>query len=150
MKFTKDQEDIINQACGILSDSFRRESFSAHSSDVVKKYCQLKIAHLEHEVFSALYLDNQHRLITFSNIFRGTIDGANVYPREVAKEALAVNAAAVIFTHNHPSGVAEPSGADVDITVLLRDALKLLDIRVLDHIVVSACETVSLVERGLI
>ena len=97
-----------------------------------------------------LFLDNQHRLITFSEMFRGTISSATVYPREVAKEALLVNAAAVIFTHNHPSGMSEPSGADLSITKHLCDAMKLLDIRVIDHIVVGADDAVSFAERGLL
>lgn len=89
-------------------------------------------------------------MITFEELFRGTIDGASVYPREVVKQALAHNAAAVIFAHNHPSGIAEPSQADRHITQRLKSALDLVDIRVLDHIVVGDAETVSLAEQGLI
>lgn len=103
-----------------------------------------------HEMFCCLHLDNRHRLIAFEELFRGTIDGASVHPREVVKHALARNAAAVILAHNHPSGVAEPSQADELITVRLRDALALVDIRVLDHLIVGDGCCVSFAERGLI
>ncbi|HET7675007.1 MAG TPA: DNA repair protein RadC [Gammaproteobacteria bacterium] len=105
---------------------------------------------LDHEVFACLFLDTRNRVISFEELFRGTLDGASVHPREVVKCALGHNAAAVIFAHNHPSGVAEPSGADERITRRLRDALALVEIRVLDHIIVGDGETVSFAERGLI
>ena len=101
------------------------------------------------EVFSCLYLDNRHRVIQFEELFRGTINGASVHPREVVKNALVHNAAAVIFAHNHPSGVAEPSEADRHITKQLSEALSLIDVRVLDHVVVGDGVTVSFAERGL-
>ena len=104
----------------------------------------------EREVFSCLFLDNRHRLICFDEVFLGTVDGASVHPREVVKLALARNAAAVILAHNHPSGVAEPSQADELITARLRDALALVDIRVLDHLVVGGTTVTSFVERGLL
>jgi DNA repair protein RadC len=103
-----------------------------------------------YEVFCVLHLDNRHRLIAFEELFRGTIDGASVHPREVVKQALARNAAAVILAHNHPSGVAEPSQADELITYRLRDALGLVDIRVLDHLIVGDNRCVSFAERGLL
>ena len=103
-----------------------------------------------YEVFCCLHLDNRHRLIAFDELFRGTIDGASVHPREVVRQALARNAAAVILAHNHPSGVAEPSQADELITQRLRDALGLVDIRVLDHLIVGDTRCVSFAERGLI
>src|SRR5450755_2912974 len=103
-----------------------------------------------YEVFCCLYLDNRHRLISFDELFRGTIDGASVHPREVVKQALSRNAAAVILAHNHPSGVAEPSQADELITRRLREALALVDIRVLDHLIVAGSETLSFAERGLL
>jgi DNA repair protein RadC len=103
-----------------------------------------------YEVFCCLYLDTRHRLIAFEEMFRGTLDGASVHPREVLRQALAHNAAAVILAHNHPSGVAEPSRADELITLRLRDALSLVDIRVLDHLIVAGPDTVSLAERGLL
>lgn len=104
----------------------------------------------EREIFSVLYLDNRHRVICMDEIFGGTIDGASVHPREVVKLALARNAAAVILAHNHPSGVAEPSQADELITARLRDALALVDIRTLDHMIVGAGQVVSLAERGML
>ena len=103
-----------------------------------------------YEVFCCLFLDNRHRLIAFDELFRGTIDGASVHPREVVRQALYRNAAAVILAHNHPSGVAEPSQADELITLRLRDALALVDIRVLDHLIVGDNRCVSLAERGVI
>lgn len=109
-----------------------------------------RLRHLRHEVFACLFLDSQHRLIAFREMFRGTIDGASVYPREVVAECLAHNAAAVIFAHNHPSGVAEPSLADRQITRRLVDALALVDVRVLDHVVVGDGDPVSFAERGLL
>lgn len=108
------------------------------------------IRDLEHEVFCCLYLDNRHRLLHFAELFRGTIDGASVHPREVVKRALAHNAAAVILAHNHPSGVAEPSQADELITLRLKDALAFVDIRVIDHVIVAGAKVVSLAERGVL
>lgn len=102
------------------------------------------------EVFGALFLDNRHRVISFEILFRGTIDHTTVYPREVVKRALVLNAAAVILAHNHPSGVPEPSDADRLITRRIRDALELIDVRLLDHIVVGNVDTVSLASRGTI
>ena len=105
---------------------------------------------LGHELFCCLFLDNRHRVLRFDEMFRGTIDGTSVYPREVVKEALAVNAAAVILAHNHPSGVAEPSQADERITRRLKSALELVDIRLLDHLIVGHGRATSLAARGLL
>lgn len=113
-----------------------------------RRFLLARLRDYPHEVFACLFLDNRHRVIEFAEMFRGTIDGTSVHPREVVKQALALNAAAVIFAHNHPSGVAEPSPADHHLTHRLRDALALVDIRVLDHIVVGDGYTVSLAERG--
>jgi DNA repair protein RadC len=110
----------------------------------------LKLSHLEHEVFSAIFLDNRHRILTYEEMFRGTIDGASVHPREVVKRAIQLNAAAVIFAHNHPSGIAEPSKADEAITKRLANALKLIDVRVLDHLIIAGADVVSFAERGLL
>ena len=115
-----------------------------------RDYLRLQLAPRDHEVFAILFLDNRHRVIEFVPLFRGTIDGASVHPREVVKEALSRNAAAVILAHNHPSGVAEPSQADELITNRLRDALALVDVRVLDHFVVTGDAIVSFAERGLL
>ncbi len=109
-----------------------------------------KLRDLEHEVFCCLYLDKRHRLIEFQELFRGTIDGASVHPREIVKLALQRNSAAVIVAHNHPSGVAEPSQADELITQRIKEALALVDIRLLDHIIVGDGVSVSLAERGLL
>jgi len=108
------------------------------------------LRHLPHERFCCLFLDNRHRVLRFDELFRGTIDGTSVYPREVVKEALAVNAAAVILAHNHPSGVAEPSQADERITRRLKSALELVDIRLLDHLIIGAAGATSRASRGLL
>jgi len=112
-------------------------------------YLRARLRDYEYEVFACLMLDNRNRVIAFRELFRGTIDGASVYPREVVKQALADNAAAVILAHNHPSGVCEPSQADIRITETLRAALALVDIRVLDHVIVGD-EVTCLSERGLV
>ncbi|MGB5512485.1 MAG: DNA repair protein RadC [Woeseiaceae bacterium] len=113
-------------------------------------FLKSRLRHLDHELFCCLFLDNRHRVIRFEALFRGTIDGTSVYPREVVKEALAVNAAAVILAHNHPSGVAEPSQADEQITRRLQAALQLVDIRLLDHLIIGEGRATSLAGRGLI
>ncbi|MEE9351839.1 MAG: DNA repair protein RadC [Thiotrichaceae bacterium] len=119
------------------------------SASKVKDYLKSKLRDYQHEVFACLFLDNRHRIIKYEEMFTGTIDGASVYPREVVKRALAHNAAALILAHNHPSGVAEPSESDKRITQRLKDALGLVDVRVLDHFVVGD-EVVSFAERGLL
>ncbi len=113
-------------------------------------FLKARLCHLGHELFCCLFLDNRHRVLRFDEMFRGTIDGTSVYPREVIKEALAVNAAAVILAHNHPSGVAEPSAADERITRRLKSALELVDIRLLDHLVIGDGRATSLASRGLL
>lgn len=115
-----------------------------------ESFLKARMQHLDHELFCCLYLDNRHRVLRFDELFRGTIDGTSVYPREVVKEALGVNAAAVILAHNHPSGVAEPSHADERITRRLKSALELVDIRLLDHLIVGDGATTSLASRGLL
>ena len=114
-----------------------------------RQYLQALLRDHEHEIFACLMLDNRNRVIAFREMFRGTIDGASVYPREVVKQALADNAAAVILAHNHPSGVCEPSQADIRITERLRKALALVDIRVLDHVIVGD-DITCLAEQGLL
>lgn len=115
-----------------------------------REFLRVRLRDLPHEVFCCLFLDNRHRVIMFEELFRGTLDGASVHPREVVKRALAHNAAAVILAHNHPSGVAEPSQADELITRRLKEALGLIDIRVLDHLVVGDGHCTSFAERGLL
>lgn len=115
-----------------------------------RDYVRMQLRDLHHEVFCCLFLDNRHRVIGFEELFRGTIDGATVHPREVVKRALARNAAAVILAHNHPSGVAEPSQADEFITRRLKESLALVDISVLDHLIVGDGHCESLAEKGLL
>ncbi len=120
------------------------------SPGAVRDVLKLKLAGLPHEVFVCIYLDAQHRVISIEELFRGTLTQTSVYPREVVKAALRANAAAVIFAHNHPSGVAEPSHADQVLTQSLRQALALVDVKALDHFIVAGTKTLSFAERGLI
>jgi len=117
---------------------------------LVRNYLSAQLRHQPREVFAVLFLDNQNRLIAYDELFYGTIDGAAVYPREVVKKALSHNANSVILAHNHPSGIAEPSQADQRITQRLQDALGLVDIRVVDHMIVGNSEVISFAERGLL
>jgi DNA repair protein RadC len=116
----------------------------------VKDFVSLHLARLPHEVFAVLFLDAQHRLLRLEEMFHGTLSQTSVYPREVARRALELNAAAVILAHNHPSGVAEPSRADETLTTALVATLKLVDVRVLDHLVIAQGAVVSFAERGLL
>jgi DNA repair protein RadC len=142
-------EEILDAARTILADRVRRGR-TLTSPRHTREFLRLELAPLGHEVFAILFLDNRHRVIEFVPLFRGTVDGASVHPREVVKEALARNAAAVILAHNHPSGIAEPSAADELITQRVREALALIDVRVLDHVVVTGDAIVSFAERGLL
>jgi DNA repair protein RadC len=120
------------------------------SPRATREYLVVRLAPLEHEVFCCIFLDNRHRVIAFEELFRGTVDGTSVHPREVIKRTLAHNAAAVILAHNHPSGVAEPSQADELITLRLKDGLAQIDVRLLDHLIVGGATIVSLAERGVL
>jgi DNA repair protein RadC len=140
---------VIELARRALKEDVRRQHL-LDSPPKVRDYLQLRIGRLPHEVFAALFLDAQNRLIDDEELFRGTLTQTSVYPREVVKRALARNAAAVIFAHNHPSGLAEPSRADELLTRTLRDALALVDVRVLDHVIVAGASSVSFAERGLL
>lgn len=131
-----------------LDAQLRRGSALENPAHTIR-YLSARLRHRPQEVFAALFLDNRHRVIAYEELFSGTIDGASVHPREVVRRALTHNAAALIFAHNHPSGVAEPSAADVAITRRLKEALALIDVRVLDHIVIGDA-AVSLAERGQI
>jgi DNA repair protein RadC len=142
-------DEVLDAARAILAHRVRRGAAISNPRPT-RDYLRLHLAPHEHEVFAILFLDNRHRVIEFVPLFRGTVDGASVYPREVVKEALRRNAAAVILAHNHPSGVAEPSQADELITVRIRDALALVDVRVLDHLVITGDDIVSFAERGLL
>lgn len=140
---------VLELARRHLAEGLTRETVFTNPQ-AVRDFLQTQLSRRSHEVFMALFLDTRHRLIVAEELFNGTIDGASVYPREVVKRALAVNASAVIFAHNHPSGVAEPSGDDCRITERLKKALEMIDVRVLDHIVVGIGESTSMAERGLI
>ncbi|RLA61248.1 MAG: DNA repair protein RadC [Epsilonproteobacteria bacterium] len=144
------EEIVLRQARLILAKRLKQHDFKASDGNLVKEYLMLNIVEKEREVFGCLFLNNQHRLIKDEILFRGTIDGASVYPREVVKDALMCNAAAVIFYHNHPSGLDEPSQADKHITERLKKALATVDIRALDHFIVAGMETYSFAEHGLI
>lgn len=144
-KFVQLQATMELARRALLETSQRSDALT--SATASKRFLQAKLQGYRYEVFACLWLDNQHRVIRFEELFRGTIDGASVYPREVVQAALRENAAAVIFAHNHPSGVAEPSEADRQITSRLQKALSLVEIRVLDHVVVGQGEVVSFAER---
>jgi len=144
-----EKQSLVALALGVLKQRHRAGRVLS-SPEQTQAFLRLKLIDRKHEVFGALFLDNRHRVIEVAEMFQGTIDGASVHPRVVVQRALEVNAAAIVFFHNHPSGVAEPSHADEAITGRLRDALALVDVRVLDHFVVAAGESVSFAERGLI
>ena len=142
-------DQILDAARQVIDQKMQRGA-AFTSPLLVKEYLVTKLSGFEHEVFAVLFLDSQHRLIEYVEMFRGTIDSASVYPREVIKEALKLNAAAVIISHNHPSGNPEPSTADKALTVRLKEALALVDVRTLDHIIVAGADTTSFAERGLL
>jgi DNA repair protein RadC len=139
---------VIEMSRRFLQEKLKRGD-AMTSPDIVEHYLQTRLRNYPYEVFACLFMDNRHRVIEYEELFRGTIDAASVYPREVVRRALDHNAAAVIFAHNHPSGVAEPSQADEKITHRLKDALDLIDVRVLDHFVIGD-QVVSFVKRGLL
>ena len=144
--------DVDGQYRPALADevlSHARRGATMSSPQAVKDHLRLEIGTLEHEVFCVLFLDAQHRIIALKQMFRGTVTQTSVYPREVVKEALSLNAAAVILAHNHPSGAVEPSRADEYLTQTLKAALALVDVRVLDHLVVAGADVCSFGERGL-
>jgi DNA repair protein RadC len=143
---------VIHQALQLLDSYLKWPGKLLGSPDAVKQYLRLMLQESEHEVFVVLFLDAKNRLIETEEMFRGTLTStsASVYPREVLKAALKHNAASVIFSHNHPSGLADPSQADLLITRTLKEALALVDIRVLDHIIVARSETHSFAEHGQI
>lgn len=144
-----EQASIIDLALAILSSRHRPGQVLTSPTETTR-FLTLKFAGYKNEVFCAIFLDNRHRVLSFEELFVGTIDGAAVYPRVVVQRAMEINAAAVIFAHNHPSGIAEPSQADQSITRRLKEALSLVDVRVLDHIVVGNEGTTSFTERGFL
>ncbi|EAQ9982962.1 DNA repair protein RadC [Salmonella enterica] len=141
-------QQTIREALTLLERQLREPGAAFTSTQAARDWLRLRMAGLEREEFMVLYLDNQHRLIAHETLFQGTINHTQVHPREVVKAALKHNAAAVIVTHCHPSGLAEPGQADRQITERLRQALNLVDIRLLDHLVVGGMEIVSFAERG--
>ena len=138
---------VLEMARRHLAERLRRDS-ALESPQAVRDYLKARLRHEPHEVFACLFLDAKHRVLAFEVLFHGSIDGASVYPRQVVKRALAHNAAALILTHNHPSGVAEPSQADRLLTRRLKEALELVDVRVLDHFIVGDGEPLSMAEYG--
>lgn len=149
--FSVREKQIVDEALSIMLSRMKNnghESFNA--SNQVKQFAVLKLAGREEEIFAGMLLDAQLRLIEYIEFFRGTIDGCAVYPRVVVKACLEHNAANIIFLHNHPSGLAEPSSADIHITKSLKDVLSVIDVRVIDHLVVGADQPVSFAERCLL
>lgn len=146
-----DRDDrIIQEALEILDRRLFTREPSLKSPDAVGSYLKLKLAAEEHEVFAAVFLDAQLQPLAFEVLFTGTVDGATVYPRQLVKRAMKHNAAAVVISHNHPSGCSNPSSADLQLTRRIREALKLVDVRLVDHIVIGKGKPVSLAEEGLI
>ena len=141
-------QQTVREALTLLACQLREPGASFTSSSSVRDWLRLQIASLEREEFTALFLDNQHRLIAHETLFTGTINHTQVHPREVVKAGLKHNCAAVIVAHCHPSGLAEPSKADRQVTTRIQQALELVDIRLLDHLVVGGMEIVSFSERG--
>ncbi len=141
-------EQIIEAAAALLEDKMHRGQ-AFYDPDTAKRFLSMKLGHLSSERFAVLFLDNKHRLISFEIMFRGSVSTASVYPREIVRRCLELNAAAVILAHNHPSGCAGPSHGDIDITNTLVDALALIDVQVLDHAVVGGNDVVMFSEAGL-
>lgn len=143
------EKQIINAAKSIIRNQYSQKRVTIDAPGKSKQAASIFLSSYEHEVFACIFLNNKHEVLSIEEMFRGTIDNASVHPREVLKRCLEVNAAAVIFAHNHPSGDAKPSQSDVSITKVLNDALGLIDIRVLDHIIVGGLDACSLAEKGL-
>jgi DNA repair protein RadC len=144
-----EEQGIIEQAFAIL-ERRHRHGDPLTAPDVTRAYLRLKLAEAPNEILGCVFLDNRHRVIATEDIFLGTIDGASVHPRVIVQRVIVHNAAAIILYHNHPSGVAEPSQADIRITARIKDALALIDVRVLDHLVLSVEGCTSMAERGLV
>lgn len=142
------EDKAIYRAMRLLERRLRVPGTALNSPGAVRQYLALHLAEKEHEIFSALWLDAQHRVIAADDMFTGTLTETSVYPREVIKRALQLNAAAVIFAHNHPSGVCEPSQSDRILTDALKQALSLVGVRVLDHFIVAGAGVLSFAERG--
>jgi DNA repair protein RadC len=143
-------QDVLDRAAALMAQRFRTGAPALDSPDRTRQYLRHQIGALPYEVFGILLLDNRHRLIRSEILFRGTIDGSSVHPREVVRVVFEANAAAVILYHNHPSGVAEPSHADELVTRRLREALQLIDVRILDHLIIGDTKEYSFAETGLL
>ena len=153
-EFTTAEARLLKRAATLLTSKLRTPGKPLTSPNLVTKaariYFTFTHAHKEAEVFSVMYLDNQNHLISIVDAFTGTVDSASVYPREIVKQALSLNAVAVVLIHNHPSGVPTPSQADIRMTARLKDALELVGTRVLDHVIIGGDTSVSFAEQGLI
>jgi DNA repair protein RadC len=143
-------DQILDSARAISAARYVEGGPVLGSPRAARDFLIAQFAGLQHEVFAVLFLDSRHRVVAFEVMFRGTLDGSSVHPREVVKAALAHNAGALIISHNHPSGIAEPSQADEIITTRLRDALALVEVRLLDHLIIGGQTCTSLAEKGLI
>lgn len=141
-------DDSIISAARVVVEKKMLRGKTFNHPNLVKDFLKDKLGALDHEVFAVIYTDSQHRLIDYQELFRGTISQAAVYPRELVKEALKRNASAVIIAHNHPSGSCEPSRQDLELTKILKEALNLIDVRMLDHVIVGGNRTLSLAETG--
>lgn len=147
---TVEQAELIQQAVACLEQQYWVQKVALDSPQASRDYLKLRLDGLPQEIFACLFLDNRHRVLAYEELFQGTLDGASVHPREVVRRVLETNAAGVIFAHNHPSGMTEPSQADIQITQRLKEALALIEVRVLDHLVIGEGEGVSFAERGLL
>jgi DNA repair protein RadC len=145
----EEQQSLMHLALTLLEEK-HRPGEALTSPDDTQRYLRLRLAGYQNEVFGCVFLSNRHRVIEVVELFQGTIDGASVHPRVVVQKALACNAAALIIFHNHPSGVCEPSHADEAITRRLREALTLIDVRIIDHLIVTGGASISLAESGLL
>ena len=141
--------EVLQAALRVLAGQLRGSAM-LDSPQAVRDFLRIKLGTLEHEVFAVLHMDSQHRVIEYVEMFRGTVSQTSVYPREIVKEALARNSAALILVHNHPSGSTEPSRADEALTQAIKTALALVDVRVLDHLIVAGPAILSFAERGLL
>jgi DNA repair protein RadC len=141
---------LVADAIRCMEAVYRVNGAPLTSPKDVRDYLKLKLYGLPYEVFACIWLDNRHRILRYDELFRGTIDGASVHPREIVRAAMDVNAAAAILAHNHPSGVTEPSSSDLRVTQRIKDSLAMIDVKVLDHFIIGEGEGTSLAERGLI
>lgn len=147
---TESEKSLIDHAISILDSHLKTATIAFTSSDTVKKYVRLHLQCKEREFFGVLFLTNQHRLIEFEIIHTGTVNSIEVHPREVVKAAMRFNAAAVILVHNHPAGCTEPSRADIAITGRLKNALSIVEVRTLEHLIVAGSDVISMAELGMV